>query len=327
MLDHQTMIKDQLQKLSEAALLHYRLPEIVSSSLVNLSENATFKISTANGQCWALRLHREGYQNQEAITSELAWLMALRNAGVVTTPRPVRGLDGKLIQSVAGRHVVLFEWETGVEPVITQNLEGPFEILGEITARMHIHAKQWQRPKSFQRFTWDFETSLGTHNPLWGHWRNGIGIDAANALLFGRTVDLIGKRLDAYGKSTNRFGLIHADLRLANLLIDGSTVKVIDFDDCGFGWYMYDAATPVSFHEHAPQVPALIDAWKTGYRRMIDLPRADELEISTFIMLRRLLLVAWIGSHAETDLAKSTGLSYTQGTAELCEKYLSNFTE
>ena len=65
--------------------------------------------------------------------------------------------------------------------------------------------------------------------------------------------DLIGRRLAAFGKGHDRFGLIHCDLRLANLLIDGKTVKVIDFDDCGFGWYMYDAATPISFYEHEPQ--------------------------------------------------------------------------
>jgi Ser/Thr protein kinase RdoA (MazF antagonist) len=108
-------------------------------------------------------------------------------------------------------------------------------------------------------------------------------------------------------------------------LIDGDAVKVIDFDDCGFGWYMYDAATPVSFYEHEPQVPALIDAWKTGYRKAGVLTAEDEAEIPTFIMLRRLLLVAWIGSHAETDLAKSMGLPYTEGTIALCENYLSRF--
>ncbi len=42
-------------------------------------------------------------------------------------------------------------------------------------------------------------------------------------------------------------------------------------------------------------------------------------------MLRRLLLVAWIGSHAETDLAKSMGLPYTEGTMGLCEAYLGKF--
>ncbi len=105
--------------------------------------------------------------------------------------------------------------------------------------------------------------------------------------------------------------------------MDGSEVKVIDFDDSGFSWFMYDAATPVSFYEHAPQVPELIDAWKTGYRRVSEISKADEAEIPTFLMLRRLLLVAWIGSHHETDLAKSMGLKYTDDSTHLCETFLS----
>ena len=152
-----------------------------------------------------------------------------------------------------------------------------------------------------------------------------MGVDAPKVALFTRTVDLIERRLAAYGQGNDRFGLIHCDLRLANLLIDGDAVKVIDFDDCGFSWFMYDAATPVSFYEHEPQVPDLIDAWKTGYRRVLDLAAADEAEIPTFVMLRRLLLLAWIGSHSETELAKSMGLDYTNGTTGLCETYLSTF--
>jgi Ser/Thr protein kinase RdoA (MazF antagonist) len=150
-------------------------------------------------------------------------------------------------------------------------------------------------------------------------------MDREKEALFGRTVAAVGRRLARYGKGPERFGLIHCDLRLANLLIDGPEVKVIDFDDCGFGWYMYDAATPVSFYEHEPQVPGLIESWKRGYRRVIDLSREDEAEIPTFVMLRRLLLVAWIGSHSETDLAKSMGLPYTEGTVALCEDYLRKF--
>jgi Ser/Thr protein kinase RdoA (MazF antagonist) len=317
---------DALQILAEAALKHYSVPPNSTVKLINLSENATYKVEAVDGQRWALRVHREGYHSKTAIASELAWLMDLRNTGVVTTPRPVKGLDGELIQVVGSRNVVLFDWETGAEPAIDQALEKPFEILGEVTARMHLHARSWQRPEGFQRFIWDFETSLGEHKPHWGKWRDGMGVDANQAKLFGRTVDLIGKRLSAYGKPENRFGLIHCDLRLANLMMDGDAVKVIDFDDCGFGWYMYDAATPVSFYEHEPQVPTLIEAWKTGYRKVIDLPHADEVEIPTFIMLRRLLLVAWIGSHSETDLAKSMGLPYTAGTTKLCEDYLSKFS-
>jgi hypothetical protein len=39
-------------------------------------------------------------------------------------------------------------------------------------------------------------------------------------------------------------------------------------------------------------------------------------------MLRRLLLVAWIGSHADTDLARDLGAAFTAGTCALAEDYL-----
>lgn len=320
-----------LLELAEAATQLYALPDKLVVKLINLSENATYKVEAPDGRRWALRIHRDGYHSKTAIASELAWLIDLRRTGVVTTPAPVKGLDGEIIQQLAHarmprpRNIVLFDWENGAEPGIGEDLSVPFEVLGEVTARMHLHTRNWQRPAWFQRLTWDFETSLGDAAPHWGRWRDGLGLDTEKEKLFARTVDLIGKRLAAYGKGPERFGLIHCDLRLANLLIDGASVKVIDFDDCGFGWYMYDAATPVSFYEHEPQVPALIESWKTGYRRVIALSKQDEAEIPTFVMLRRLLLVAWIGSHHETDLAKSMGLPYTDGTVGLCDDYLKRF--
>ena len=325
---------EQLQillEVAQAAAAQYELPKPLIVKLINLSENATYKIEAADGQRWALRIHRDGYHSKTAIESELAWLIALRKAGVVMTPKPVKGLDGEIIQMVGHakletpRHVVLSDWETGAEPGIGQDLVKPFEVLGEVTARMHQHSRGWKRPSYFTRLTWDFETSLGETKPHWGRWRDGLGVDDQKQKIFATTVDLIGQRLTAFGKGADRFGLIHCDLRLANLLMDGQHVKAIDFDDCGFGWFMYDAATPVSFYEHEPQVPELIEAWKRGYRKAAILPKADADEIPTFVMLRRLLLVAWIGSHSETDLAKSMGLAYTEGTVGLCENYLRNY--
>lgn len=317
-----------LQDLAESALGRWPIPAGATVRMVNLSENATFKIEDpASGRRWALRIHRDGYHSHEEIASELAWLTALRRDKVVETPVPVPGHDGDLIQAVGHatmdrpRKLVLSEWETGAEPGVGQDLRKPFEVLGEVTARMHAHARGWRRPEGFRRLTWDFDTSLG-ERPHWGRWADGMGMDAARQDLFGRTVGLIGERLAAYGKGPERFGLIHCDLRLANLLVDGSAVKVIDFDDCGFSWFMYDAATPVSFYEHLPEVPDLVRHWLIGYRRAADLPAADEAEIPTFLMLRRLLLVAWIGSHAETELARSMGVDYTEGTVGLCETYL-----
>lgn len=329
-LPHDEQLR-RLHNLADHALGAYTLPSGVRSDMINLSENATYRVDDpASGRRWALRVHREGYHSKAAIASELAWAKALRDDGAVITPTAVAGKDGELIQTVAHadlprpRHVVLFDWEDGHEPDEEQHdLRGPFEVLGEQTAHMHLHVRRWKRPSWFERHSWDFETSLGS-TPHWGSWRDGMGMSPDIKALFERTVNLIDERLKRFGKGPERFDLIHCDMRLANLLIDGATTKVIDFDDCGFGWLMYDCATTVSFFEHKPEVPDLIDAWVRGYRKVIDLPEEDEREIPTFIMLRRLLLVAWIGSHSETDLAQSMGVDYTRGTIPLCEKYIAD---
>jgi Ser/Thr protein kinase RdoA (MazF antagonist) len=146
---------------------------VIGCHLVNLSENATYRVDTADGNSFALRIHRDGYHDRAAIASELAWLIDLRERGVVTTPRPVSGRDGELIQVVQQRHVVLFEWERGREPGIAEDLALPFEALGEAAARMHLHVMQWQRPSWFTRLSWNFETALGDVNPHWGYAGDG----------------------------------------------------------------------------------------------------------------------------------------------------------
>jgi hypothetical protein len=39
-------------------------------------------------------------------------------------------------------------------------------------------------------------------------------------------------------------------------------------------------------------------------------------------MLRRMLLTAWVASHAETPTAQAMGTAYTQGTLTLAEGFL-----
>jgi Ser/Thr protein kinase RdoA (MazF antagonist) len=327
-LPHEEQLR-RLLVLAGTAVQRYALPAGVSVKMINLSENATYKVEdSAGGRRWALRIHREGYHSKTAIASELAWAIALRRDAGVLTPVPVLGRDGDLIQVVAHdllprpRNVVLFDWEAGAEPA--ENDVAGFEILGETAARMHRHVRSWQKPSFFERHTWDFETSLGD-KPHWGRWKDGMGLTPEITVVFQRAVDLIEKRLLRYGKGPERFDLIHCDMRLANLLMDGRTVKAIDFDDCGFSWLMYDCATTVSFFEHKPEVPELLAAWVRGYRRVTPLRPEDETEIPTFVMLRRLLLVAWIGSHSETELAQSMGVAYTRDTVALCEAYVRRF--
>jgi Ser/Thr protein kinase RdoA (MazF antagonist) len=234
--------------------------------------------------------------------------------------------DGRRVVTAADeasgerRNCVRFEFLPGTEPV-GDSVEH-FAELGEITARMHQHARHWARPPGFTRFHWDYDAAFGTQ-ARWGRWQDGIGVGPAEREVLGRLDAALRARLAAFGTGPGRYGLIHADTRLANLLVDDGRVSVIDFDDSGFSWYLYDAGTSVSFFEHEPHVPELMDAWLAGYRRVTGLPAADEAEIWTFILFRRLLLVAWIGSHSAVDIAQELGAGYTRDSCDLAERYLS----
>jgi Ser/Thr protein kinase RdoA (MazF antagonist) len=315
----------QFEDFAHAARSAYDLDPDAVISLLNVSENGTFRIDDPVQGRSVLRVHRTGYHAREAIVSELAWITALRNDAVVRTPAFIRSPAGDDVVTVRlpggeGRYVVRFEWVEGVHPT-EDRLVADFEQLGGITARLHTHARAWQRPEGFTRFVWDFDTSLGERGH-WGRWQDGLAVGPHEEEVLGRCAELVRRRLAAYGTGPDRFGLVHADMRLANLLVNGDDVTVIDFDDCGLSWFMYDLGSSLSFIEHEPYVPDLVDAWVRGYRSVAPLSAEDEAELPTFIMLRRLLLVAWIGSHSSTETAQEMGDEYTATSCRLAEDYL-----
>lgn len=314
-----------------SALPGWGLPAEAALSLLNVSENATFRVDDPrDGRAVVLRVHRLGYHTAEEIRSEIAWIEALRRDRVVDTPEPLRGTDGEHIKILRpsgrqpSRHAVAFAFAPGAAPAPGADLPGWFRTLGSLTARMHAHEARWTRPRGFRRKPWDFDAMFGPQ-PLWGDWRAGAGLDAAGTALIGRALGLIGTRLERFGRAPGRFGLVHADLRLANLLVDGPQLRIIDFDDCGLSWHLYDFAAAVSFFEHEPIVDALRDAWVEGYRAVAPLSREEADELPVFVAMRRFLLVAWLASHPEVPIAGELGAGYTAGALDIAERLLSNF--
>ncbi|HTX10665.1 MAG TPA: phosphotransferase [Solirubrobacteraceae bacterium] len=327
------MIEEQqrIDELARAALEPFGLDPNSTVTLCNVSENHTYRVEEpSSGRGFALRVHRPGYRNVAQIESELVWLDALRDDEVVETPPAVRAPDGRRVISVevpdlGARNVVVFDWLPGTPPDLDAGHAaiGQFKTLGSISARMHRHVREWHRPADFARPRWDYDYSIG---PLghWGPWRDGLGIGPEELALLERLEATVAARLERYGQDESRFGLVHADFRLANLLVDGDRVVVIDFDDCGFSWYMYDFATTITFIEEDPRVPEWREAWVEGYRSVADLEPAAEAELETFVMMRRLLIVAWIGSHHMfAPEAAELGVPYTNITCQLAEDYLS----
>ncbi|TVQ52620.1 MAG: aminoglycoside phosphotransferase [Rhodobacteraceae bacterium] len=319
---------DALRRGAAAVAPQWGLSPRTEVTLLTISENATFRADDPERpEPVILRVHRPNYHTREEIDSELDWIEALRAERIVEAPEPLRTTDGARLAEFAHdgepRHVAAFAFLPGAEPEPDGRLAAGFATLGEISARLHGHARRWAAPAGFARKVWDFETTIGAR-PHWGSWRDGLGLTAEGRATLARCAAAIGARVAAYGAGPDRFGLVHADLRLANLLDDGERLAVIDFDDCGFGWFGYDFAAAVSFLEEEPFIPDLAAAWVEGYRRVAPLSAEDEAMLPAFVMLRRLMLTAWIATHAETPTAREAGLgAYTDGTLRLADKFLS----
>ena len=296
----------------------YGLPYDTPLTLLNRSENETWRAGDL-----ILRLHRAGYHTRAEIGSELDWLAALQGLPGLNAVRPLAGAQGP-VTDIDGRFIVGFAPIPGQELQPGDDLARWFAPLGEITARLHRHARQWTAPPGFTRKRWDVETILGP-DPHWGHWRQAQGLDPQGATLLARATDALAIKLHAYGTGPETFGLIHADLRLANLMVNGDTLTAIDFDDCGFGWWAYDLAAALSFYETDPRLPDLIACWVEGYSRIARLRPEDRAMIPSLIFLRRVLLTAWLATRADSDTAQGFGGPvYTQGTLELAERYLTD---
>lgn len=284
---------------ARAALSRYPLPGDAALEVLKHRENTVFAVRDGAGHALAaLRVHVPGYQDRASIESELDWMAALAAAGV-RPPGVVAARDGARVVEVAipgtdeTRLVDALEWIDGREPG-GDELVDCFRTLGELHARCHQQAARWQPPPGFTRQRWDESTLLaGVHPvvaPAWDNW----ALDAGQRAMVLACRDALAARLARWGKGRERYGLIHSDLMPDNLLRTADGVRIIDFDDAGFGWYLYDPASALLVYHGSDLYQPLLASWQEGYRAVRPLADADLAELPTFLLLRCFYALGWL---------------------------------
>lgn len=282
--------------------------------LIKYRENGVFGVENSEGRKFALRIHRHGYHTDNELLSELQWMAALASAGV-PVPGIVPAKSGALmariqVGSFPVFQVDMLDWLSG-EPVgsaeegselAVQDLSELYFEVGALAARLHDHAGQWRRPSGFVRHSWDEEGLIGA-KPFWGQFR---GLPALKEHL--PLIDDVCRRarndLEKLGKSPDCYGLIHADLVPENLLKCDTGLMLLDFDDAGYGWHLFELATALYFYVGRSEYPALRDSIIAGYQsvRPLSAFHLDNLEL--FLALRGLTYLGWVTTRSETQTAK-----------------------
>ncbi|HEX7269472.1 MAG TPA: phosphotransferase [Streptosporangiaceae bacterium] len=305
----------RMRHLAVRALGAYPLadPEL---RLIAHGENTTFRVdaTTHDGRRdrFLLRVHRPARHGRHvdsaaAIRSELDWLTALRADTDLSVPEPFRTIDGNLTTAAASEDVPeprvcsALRWMDGR---VHSASPRPVHLrrLGSVMARLHNHARQWRVPPGFVRIRWDWETFFGD-TMVYG----GINaLDAWDLIPFDlrRRFDRVASRMKRVmtqlGDGADKVGLIHADLHLDNALFWRDDVRVIDFDDCGFGYWLYDIAVSLwelrDRDDYEQFRVALID----GYTQHRPLP-PGLAHLDDFIAARDVAFGLWFAGTAQVN--------------------------
>jgi Ser/Thr protein kinase RdoA (MazF antagonist) len=326
----------EMHALAQSALARWDLAA-TNLAPIKVRENAVFRIDLEGGGRAVLRVHRHGYHTDSALESEFAWLRALESAGI-RVPRVIRSRDGRDFERVdcrAGgsaasvRQVDVFEWIDGrqlgsIESGVAGDegaVASQYFKIGALAARMHDHTGRWQPPPGFHRHSWDAAGLVG-EAPLWGRfWELEALVPAQRALLM-RVRGALSLDLEAIGKTPDCYGLIHADLIPENLLVDGERICVIDFDDAGFGWHLFELATSLYFISGESAYPAAREALIRGYRSERPLPDAAIERLPLFLAARGTTYLGWVHTRRGTETARELTPYLVERACAMAEEYL-----
>lgn len=302
-----------LREFAKAGIRKYDL-KIRSLDFINHGENATFRVKSTDGE-FLLRIHRKDYHSKEAILEELSWLKHLANSSPELKsliPQPLKSSKGQFLefdktnQLPGGRHFALLKWTYGRFIWKSVTPRHMFQ-LGKLIAKLHQN-----RPKSatLNRRYWDSEGLVGKV-PKFGSLQKLNGVNSSDQRLINTCRTQLYRRLKKYEmKHPDRMGMIHADLHFGNLINTQNGLAAIDFDDCGFGFNVYDLAIPIQslYNNKKSRKISKIDELKkaliAGYSETFGWDEDDERILEDLMMARKIVMLGWLNSRRDNPRLK-----------------------
>lgn len=320
-----------LLELAEKSLSSWNLSGKLS--LIKHRENAVYSLEADNGERYALRIHRAGYHSNESLKSELQWVNALKECGL-GVPKAIVTKDGDFFAQVKTeaitevRQVDLLIWVNGAQVgSVEEGLQSDpkqvrdnYLVIGQQAAKLHNQSSTWALPENFERHAWDTNGLVG-EQPFWGKfWELEVLTEEQRHRII-KARDLVRQDLLVFGQGADDYSMIHADFVPENILVEGDNVEIIDFDDAGFGWHLFEIATALYFIQDDPSYAIAKQSLIEGYRSLRELADSKLEHLSLFMVARSFTYLGWVHTRAETETAKEL----TPLLVEMCLKAIDDY--
>lgn len=308
----------RIRQLAEAALDAYGLRG-ARLTFVQYTANIIYRVDVpspgpnANGPGFYVPnryLLRVLYTNHwEGVKGEMTWLAALSREAGIPVPEPVPTLEGELLIRIATpgmpeeRIVSLMRWIDGQR--LTNGFRPDhFRAWGRAVARVHEFSAGWQPPEGFERPVWDWEGQLG------GRYFDCSIEDLVASMpqhLQG-PFEIVSQEtrevMEGLGKGPDVYGLIHADTFPENVLFKDGDAYLIDFEDCGFGYWLWDVAVALCLWPWTEEWTWRRDAFLDGYSQVRTLPESQLRHLDLFMAAQYATMVLWASLFIRNDPAR-----------------------
>lgn len=292
-------------------------PATVPLTFVKLRENCVFRADTPDGPI-ALRLHRPGYRSPAEISAESEYIEFLAERGFPVVQLVPAPSGGHIVSVRDGDHEVVVDaqrWVEGSRPLgSSHDSEGSgenvglhadhFEAMGTLAARLHHVAEESAATHTFTRAPWSAEGVIG-ERALWGDALSLPSLTPKDADLLRRTRQSILAELERFGTSPAVYGTIHADFTPENLLLADGEFVLIDFDDFGEGWYLFDLATALFFLQGHPEYEQFHGALLRGYGAVRPLSTRELDLLDLFLVARGFTYLGWAATRGGAEAGPS----------------------
>jgi Ser/Thr protein kinase RdoA (MazF antagonist) len=251
-----------------------------------------------NGTPCIVRISHSLHRSPEMIHAEAEWIDHLAQHGL-TVGRPLRGMDGELVQSlevdngtftatlftkVPGDHPHQADWEG----------DSLMTALGHLVGKMHAIAKDFEPSNpEYERPTWDEDIAETL--------KKFEQLPPQDAPLVNRFKQ-IAAHLRDLPRGMDDYGLIHFDVHGGNFYLADGQVWLFDFDDCCYNWFANDIAMVLFYAapfecdtpEQAGLMQQRFQAFMRAYQQENQLDPEWFDEIVNFMTLREIDLYAAI---------------------------------
>ena len=183
---------------------------------------------------------------------------------------------------------------------------GHLRAWGRMVARLHAFAAGWQPPEGFERFVWDWEGLLGGRG--FGYTVKELVASMPEHLQEPfQTVSLETRAvMEDLGKGPDAYGLIHSDMYPENVLFKAGEAYPIDFEDCGFGYWLWDIALPLCQQPWTEEWYWQRDAFLEGYAQVRTLPESQLRHLDLFMAAQYATVVLWASAFIRDDPTRQT---------------------